>query len=77
MLTHQKVFLILSVSFQNHYQHIIHHPDRRHMINSSDEDKEHDPGQTEDKHQMYDRLDETKAKDFLVADGFVSFMWKF
>ena len=41
------------------------------MINSSDGDEEHDPGQTERKHDMYDRLDETK--NFPVADGFVSF----
>jgi len=45
--------------------------DGRRMINSSDDDKEHDPGQTERKHETYDQLDETK--DFPVADGFVSF----
>ena len=37
------------------------------MINSFDDDKEHNPGQTEHKHKMYDRLNE--PKDFLVADG--------
>jgi hypothetical protein len=41
------------------------------MINSSDGDEEHNPGQTEREHDMYDRLDETK--NFSVADGFVSF----
>jgi hypothetical protein len=41
------------------------------MINSFNDDKEHDPGQTEREHEMYNRLDETK--DFPVADGFVSF----
>ena len=41
------------------------------MINSSDGDEEQDPGQTERKHGMYDRLDETK--NFSVADSFVSF----
>jgi hypothetical protein len=41
------------------------------MINSSDSNEEHDPGQTEREHDMYDRLDETK--NFSVADGFVSF----
>jgi len=48
-----------------------YHPDRRRMINSSDGDEEHDPGQTEREHDMYNRLDETK--NFSVADGFVSF----
>ena len=41
------------------------------MINSSDSDEEHNPGQTEREHDMYDQLDETK--NFSVADGFVSF----
>ena len=41
------------------------------MINSSDGDEEHNPGQTEREHDMYDQLDETK--NFSVADGFVSF----
>ena len=45
------------------------------MINSFDDDKDHDPGQTEREHEMYDRLDETK--DFPVADGFVSFTQMF
>jgi len=31
-----------------------YHPDGRRMINSSDGDEEHDPGQTECKHDMYD-----------------------
>jgi hypothetical protein len=48
-----------------------YHPDGRSMINSSDSNEEHDPGQTEREHDMYDRLDETK--NFSVADGFVSF----
>ncbi len=41
------------------------------MINSSEGDEEHDPGQTEREHDMYNRLDETK--NFSVADGFVRF----
>jgi len=52
-----------------------YHPDGRRMINSSDEDEEHDPGQTEREHDMYNRLDETK--NFSVAGGFVSFMRTF
>jgi hypothetical protein len=48
-----------------------YHPDGGCMINSFNDDEEHDPGQTEREHEMYDRLDETK--DFPVADGFVSF----
>jgi hypothetical protein len=48
-----------------------YYPDGRRMINSSDGDEEHDPGQTEREHDMYDQLDETK--NFSVADGFVSF----
>ena len=48
-----------------------YHPNGRRMINSSDDDKEHNPGQTECEHDMYDRLEETK--NFPVADGFVSF----
>ena len=48
-----------------------YYPDGRHMINSSDGDEEHNPGQTEREHDMYDQLDETK--NFSVADGFVSF----
>jgi hypothetical protein len=47
-----------------------YHPDGRRKINSSDE---HNPGQTEHEHEMYDRLDKTQT--FQVADGFVSFMW--
>ena len=45
------------------------------MINSFDDNKDHDPGQTEREHEMYDRLD--KTKDFPVADGFVSFTQMF
>jgi hypothetical protein len=41
------------------------------MVKSSDDDEEHDLGQTEREHKMYNRLDE--MKDFPVADGFVSF----
>jgi hypothetical protein len=48
-----------------------YHPDGRCMINSFNDDNEHDPGQTECKHEMYDRLD--KTKNYPVADGFVSF----
>jgi len=52
-----------------------YHPNGQRMINSFDDDVEHDPGQTERKHDMYDRLD--KTKNFPVADGFVSFMRTF
>ena len=52
-----------------------YHLDGQCMINSFDDDKDHDPGQTEREHEMYDRLDETK--DFPVADGFVSFTQMF
>ena len=31
-----------------------YHPDQQHMINSSGNDKEHNPGQMEHEHQMYD-----------------------
>jgi hypothetical protein len=48
-----------------------YHPDGRRRINSADDDDEHDPGQTEREHAMYDKLDETQ--NFPVADGFVSF----
>ena len=48
-----------------------YHLDGQSMINFFDDDKEHGPGQTERKHEMYDQLDETK--DFPVADGFVGF----
>ena len=48
-----------------------YHPNRRPMINSADDDKEQNPGQTERDHKMYDRLDETQS--FPVAIGFVSF----
>jgi hypothetical protein len=52
-----------------------YHPDGRHMINSSDDNKEQNPGQMERTHKMYNRLDETHS--FLVADSFVSFMQTF
>jgi hypothetical protein len=48
-----------------------YHPNGRQKINSADDDDEHDPGQTECKHAMYDKLD--KTQNFPVADGFVSF----
>ena len=48
-----------------------YHLDGRCMINSFDDNKEHDLGQTECEHKMYNQLD--KTKDFPVADGFVSF----
>ena len=48
-----------------------YHPDGRRKINSTDNNEEHDPGQTEREHTMYDRLNETQ--DFPVADGSVSF----
>jgi hypothetical protein len=41
------------------------------MITSADNDKEQNPGQTEHKHAMYNRLDKTQRLP--VADGFVSF----
>jgi hypothetical protein len=37
----------------------VYHPNEQHEIDSSNDDKEHNPGQTECKHKMYDRLDET------------------
>ena len=48
-----------------------YHPDGRKRISSANDDNEHDPGQTEREHTMYDNLDETQK--FPVADGFVSF----
>ena len=45
------------------------------MINSSDNDHKHNPGQTERKHDIYDWLDE--MQNICVADGFVSFPWTF
>jgi hypothetical protein len=53
----------------------VYYPDEQHKINSSDDDKEHNPGQTECKHKMYDRLDETQT--FVGANGFVSFTQTF
>ncbi len=52
-----------------------YHPDGQCKINSSDNDKEHDPGQTECEHEMYDQLGKTQT--FQVANGFVSFMQTF
>ncbi len=52
-----------------------YHPNGRRRINSADDNDEHDPGQTEREHAMYDKLD--KTQDFPVADGFVSFTWTF
>ncbi len=49
-----------------------YHPDKQCMINSFDDNEEHDPGQTEREHDMYDPLD--KTINFPVADGFVSFL---
>jgi hypothetical protein len=48
-----------------------YHPDGQCKFNSSDDNKEHNLGQTECKHEMYDQLDETQT--FQVANGFVSF----
>ncbi len=48
-----------------------YHPDGQCMINSSNNNKEHDLGQTECKHEMNDRLD--KTKNFQVGNGFVNF----
>jgi hypothetical protein len=45
------------------------------MINSSDDNKKHNPGQTEREHQLYNQPDETNS--FAVADGFVSFTRRF
>jgi hypothetical protein len=52
-----------------------YHPNGQCKINSSSDIKEHNPGQTECKHEMYDQLDKTQT--FQVADGFVSFMRTF
>ena len=52
-----------------------YHPDGRRRINSADDDDEHNPGQTERKHAMCDKLGETQ--NFPAADGFVSFTWTF
>ena len=48
-----------------------HHPNGRCMINSADDNREQNPGQTEHEHKMYNRLDKTQS--FPVADSFVSF----
>jgi hypothetical protein len=52
-----------------------YHPYEQREIDSSDDDEEHNPGQTERKHKMYDRLDETQP--FAVANGLVSFTQTF
>jgi hypothetical protein len=48
-----------------------HQPNRQQRINPAGNEDDHDPGQTEREHAMYDKLDETQ--DFPVADGVVSF----
>ncbi len=48
-----------------------YHLDGRRKIKSTDDNDEHNPGQTEREHTMYDGLNETQ--NFPVADGFVSF----
>jgi hypothetical protein len=45
----------------------VYHPNEQHKIDSSNNDEEHNPGQTEHEHKMYDQLDETQP--FAVADG--------
>jgi hypothetical protein len=52
-----------------------YHPNEQCKINSSNDDKEHNPGQTERKHKMYDQLDKTQP--FAVANSLVSFMQTF
>jgi hypothetical protein len=52
-----------------------YHPNGQRKIKSSINNEEHNPRQTECKHEMYDRLDETQT--FQVADSFVSFMQTF
>jgi hypothetical protein len=52
-----------------------YHPNEQRRINSADNDDKHDPGQTECKHAMYNKLD--KIQNFPVTDGFVSFTWTF
>jgi len=47
-----------------------YHPNGKRKINSTEDDDEHNPGQTEREHTMYDQLNETQI--FPVADGFVS-----
>ncbi len=49
----------------------VYHPNGQCKINSSDNNNEHDSGQTERKHEMYDQSD--KTQNFQVAQGFVSF----
>jgi hypothetical protein len=48
-----------------------YHLDEQFMINSSDNNQEHNQGQTEHEHQMHYQLDETK--NFAVVDSPVSF----
>ncbi len=52
-----------------------YHSNEQHEIDSSDDDEEHNPGQTEHEHKMYDQLNETQP--FAVADGLVSFTQTF
>jgi hypothetical protein len=52
-----------------------YHPNRQPVINSSDDNNEHNTGQMERKHQVYNQLD--KASSFAVADGFVIFTMTF
>jgi hypothetical protein len=82
VLQHTKKYVMFAPD--KHPSNIIHilpkslsayHPDGRCMINSSDDDKEQNLGQTEREHKMYDWLDETQI--FPVADGFVRFTWIF
>jgi hypothetical protein len=49
----------------------VYHPNEQYKISSSNNDKEHNPRQTECKRKLYDQLDETQT--FVVADGFISF----
>ncbi len=63
------VIRILSKSLAAYY------PNEQHKINSSNDDEENNPGQTEREHKMYDQLDETQP--FAVADGIVSFTQTF
>jgi hypothetical protein len=48
-----------------------YHLNEQRKIDSSDDDKEHNPGQTECKHEMYDQFDETQP--FAVVNSLVSF----
>jgi hypothetical protein len=48
-----------------------YHPNGRQRINSVDDNDEHNPGQTEREHAIYDKLD--KTQNFPITDGFGSF----